>query len=373
LQTKGPADDILVTEQFRLVVSDLPRLYVTVIIVVAFVTVLIGPVVSPIILGIWATLTSAAAVARGIYWWKIGRSGRPFSTVEMRAKLAQIDKLGQGLLVFFASVGLFVLQTPDLLLRTVTMLAIWAAAVGTSFYLSVLPRTARNIMCCISGSMCAVFLWSGGRVLYVATPMFLAVSYSLIVQLRRNFDTFKAAVEAHAIIDALRHDALRLAMTDTLTGLPNRRALGERLAILAANAQPFALASIDLDGFKPVNDVFGHGVGDKALVMVAERLHELGDKVFVSRIGGDEFVLLIEDADLAERAMQHAVDALSAPYEINGLSISMGASCGLAYWREPGDEGELMERADAALYQAKAFTRRRGERDKRKGYVALAA
>jgi diguanylate cyclase (GGDEF)-like protein len=373
LHAKGPTDDILVAEQFRLVVSDLPRLYVTVMASVAFVSILVGPVVSPIIVGLWAAITCAVAIIRCVHWWKIGRNPRRFSMSEMRAKLAQVDRVGRALLIFFASVGCLVLQSPDVVLRTATMLAIWAAAVGTAFYLSVLPSTARNIMYSISGSMCAVFLWSGGRVLYVVTPMLLAVSYALIIQLQRNFETFKAAVEANATIDALRQDALRLAMTDALTGLPNRRAFDERLAMLAANAQPFALASIDLDGFKPINDVFGHGVGDKALVMVAERLRELGDKIFASRIGGDEFFLLVEDADLAEAAMQSAVDALSAPYEIKGLSICMGASCGLAYWREAGDERELMERADMALYQAKAISVRQGDRTRRKGQIALAA
>jgi len=348
------SEDLLIREQFRVIVPDLPRLYITLVVVVGFVVILLLPVASPAILGTWATILTSVALSRGVYWWRIGKQLDSYSVAQMSAMLAQIDRIGGSLLVFFTCASLFVLQTPDLLLRTVTMLAIWAAAVGTSFSLAVLPRCSRNMMSGVSVCMCLVFLWSGGRALYIATSLFMAVSIGLIIQLDHNFRSFKGVVEAKHTIDALRREAVGLAMTDALTRLPNRRAFDERLALLAMQARPFSLAAIDLDGFKPVNDVFGHGIGDKVLVEVADRLRRLGGRVFAARCGGDEFILLIEGANFAEPLMQQVIDALSAPYWIEGVSIRIGASCGLAHWRAPGDECDILKRADTALYLAKS-------------------
>lgn len=348
------AEDALVRKQFLAVVPDIPRLYATVIVVVVFVLLLLLPVAPPAIVGAWAAVLVSVAILRGMHWRKVAGRMDSYTVAEKRSQLTRINKTGPFLLAFFVSAGFLVLLTPDLLLRTVTMFAIWAAAVGTAFYLSVLPRCANQMVWGATTCLCMVLVWSGGPVLYVAAALFLAVSYAFGVQLKRNFDQFKAAVDANHTIDQLRREALKMAMTDPLTGLPNRRAFDERLAMLAANEQPFALAAIDLDGFKPVNDAFGHGVGDKVLVLVAQRLLDMSSTVFVARFGGDEFVLLIEGADFVEPILQRAMAAMSKPYEIDRVPIYMGASCGLAFWRKPGDEHDVMKRADAALYLAKA-------------------
>lgn len=174
-------------------------------------------------------------------------------------------------------------------------------------------------------------------------------------------------LQGHAmLVDLLQlqHQTRDLANTDPLTGLANRRALDERIAGLLAKgegAMPFKLALLDLDGFKPVNDRYGHAVGDRLLCGVAERLSEVvGDDGLVVRQGGDEFAVLIppgsrlHDAPLAERLLI----ALVRPHMIDGVAVSVGASAGVAQWPADGEDTEaLFAFADRALYQAKAEAR----------------
>lgn len=174
-------------------------------------------------------------------------------------------------------------------------------------------------------------------------------------------------LQGHAmLVDLLQlqHQTRDLANTDPLTGLANRRALDERIAGLLAKgegAMPFKLALLDLDGFKPVNDRYGHAVGDRLLCGVAERLCEVvGDDGLVVRQGGDEFAVLIppgsrlHDAPLAERLLI----ALVRPHMFDGVAVSVGASAGVAQWPTDGADAEaLFAFADRALYQAKAETR----------------
>ena len=156
---------------------------------------------------------------------------------------------------------------------------------------------------------------------------------------------------------------IRLAYVDSLTGLPNRRMLDERLTQSLAQAsrheRALALLFIDLDHFKQVNDRFGHLYGDELLKEVARRLEScvrVGDTV--SRNGGDEFVILLPEVASEKDAVTVAIkiiDALQPPYLISGQSLQAGASIGIVL-RTPGDAcdaGELLNRADQALYAVK--------------------
>lgn len=157
----------------------------------------------------------------------------------------------------------------------------------------------------------------------------------------------------------------RLAETDPLTGLANRRVLTDRIEALMApgtdNAPPFALVLLDLDGFKPVNDRLGHAAGDELLIAVGARLTEAaGPEAIVARIGGDEFAVLVPGADNAATQMltTKLLSPLVTPIMIDGEPVRIGASCGTACWPVDGtSREELMRQADLALYSGKSEAR----------------
>jgi diguanylate cyclase (GGDEF)-like protein/PAS domain S-box-containing protein len=154
----------------------------------------------------------------------------------------------------------------------------------------------------------------------------------------------------------------RQSQVDELTGLANRRKLGERLGAMLsafkASQRSCALMMIDLDRFKQVNDTLGHPAGDELLKQVAQRLTTLlKDRGEVGRLGGDEFQVLLADMDdrgtLGELA-NRIVQSLSQPYQINGRRAIIGTSVGIAIAPYDGiDADELTRAADMALYSAK--------------------
>jgi diguanylate cyclase (GGDEF)-like protein/PAS domain S-box-containing protein len=160
----------------------------------------------------------------------------------------------------------------------------------------------------------------------------------------------------------------RLAFYDVLTGLPNRRLLMERLEAMVTRARAGrglgAVLYVDLDNFKTVNDARGHATGDALLVSAAARLSRaVRQRDIVARIGGDEFVVLLDglDADgaAATRAAQAVADkvriALAEPFEIDGQSYHASASIGVALpLHDEGDAQDLLREADTAMYRAKA-------------------
>ena len=153
-----------------------------------------------------------------------------------------------------------------------------------------------------------------------------------------------------------------LATTDALTGLANRRRLGELLAQAIARLrvarQPLALLLLDLDRFKQINDSLGDEVGDRILIATAERLRDAmrtGDPV--ARTGGDQFALLLPGAGArgAETVAQRVLDAVSAPHAVGGLQFTLTCSIGIAIHPSDGDDAdELMRHAETAMKRAKS-------------------
>jgi diguanylate cyclase (GGDEF)-like protein len=162
--------------------------------------------------------------------------------------------------------------------------------------------------------------------------------------------------------EAAEARAQSLARHDPLTGLANRRhfleELDRRLALIGNEACAFALLFVDLDRFKPINDVHGHAIGDQLLQVIATRLSScLRDDSFAARLGGDEFAVLVEDARDREgvaSAARRVLHELSAPILVNGLKLTVGASIGIALCPEDGrGAADLLQRGDAAMLRAK--------------------
>jgi len=197
----------------------------------------------------------------------------------------------------------------------------------------------------------ADLLWLGLTALIAALGMGWAIRLTLL-----------RAVRARIVSDHHRDEARTLANFDALTGLPNRRSFFQSLNTLLASGQPFDLALVDLDGFKPVNDVYGHAAGDAVLVEVGRRLSELcRDRGTVARLGGDEFALIVRgltrEGDIAAFS-QNIRSSLMSPFALPSAQASLSGSIGFVRHGEAGraapGASALLERADYALYQAKA-------------------
>ncbi len=225
---------------------------------------------------------------------------------------------------------------------------------------------------------------------YIGSPIFhpdgsaLGIIVVLDTKPLKQIDQFKSILEifaARAGAEVQRMDAEqqihRMAYEDYLTHLPNRARLYQELHELkmrsaGKNTEPHsALFMIDLDHFKTINDALGHDIGDEIIRKTGERLRQkLPEGIFLSRIGGDEFVLLLHDAHKgvdapeAELLAEKVLFLLSQPFQIGDRIINIGASIGAVLFpqinlAEDFSELDLMRYADIALYQAKNAGRER--------------
>ncbi len=171
---------------------------------------------------------------------------------------------------------------------------------------------------------------------------------------------------ANAELTQANRELQRYAFTDALTGLPNRVLFEDRLqhalARMARVNQPLvkervAILFVDLDGFKPINDSFGHAAGDEILRAAARRLGEVaGDGDTVARIGGDEFLLLLEgvsDAAEAAQVANRALRRLAEPFSLQDKPLQIACSIGIVVYPGQGEPDKLVANADAAMYIAK--------------------
>jgi diguanylate cyclase (GGDEF)-like protein len=158
----------------------------------------------------------------------------------------------------------------------------------------------------------------------------------------------------------------RLALLDPLTGMPNRRLLSERLEravdLAAVEDNHVGLLLLDIDRFKEINDSLGHDRGDQLLITVSERLQEVVRETdTVARLGGDEFAVLlptVRGVDDASTLAERVLGVFAEPYDIDGLTLHVEASLGLALLPDHADDvTALMKRADVAMYAAKAARR----------------
>ena len=215
-----------------------------------------------------------------------------------------------------------------------------------------------------------IYFGSTGNTVFIAIAInFVIVAVAIVFMLLVNYRDFedrinyqKALLAKQAELQLLSDINFRNSNVDILTGLPNRRQffseLENRIQSAASGGGRLGVGIVDLDGFKPINDVYGHPTGDRLLAEVGQRLRQqLGPSVFLARIGGDEFALITEgdagDRDIMEVG-ERIAELLSVPFEVKGTAARIGGSIGFAQFPSAARDAQaLFERADYALYFAK--------------------
>jgi diguanylate cyclase (GGDEF)-like protein len=250
------------------------------------------------------------------------------------------------------------------------LVAVWVVAAVCAICLNRIASEANVIIVAATMPLLAAFLARGAELTLCLAVLITIAAGFVIRMLEEHFRMFAEIVRSRLMIaeqqrasEEARQAAMTIALTDDLTGLPNRRCfqslLADKIRTATETGERFALGLIDLDGFKPINDVHGHPVGDHILRQVADRLAKAMDgRGSAARIGGDEFAVLCNDVGARDAAVAlgKEIQAIFAtPFEAPPLGIRLTCACGFALFPSTAAEpDELVRLADAALYRAKA-------------------
>ncbi|NKX67775.1 EAL domain-containing protein [Labrenzia sp. 5N] len=245
--------------------------------------------------------------------------------------------------------------------------------IGCIFCLMHLPQAALMVMVIVTIPYLVHYLGQNQDV-YIAIGLNIFLVCLVVLQVLLNgYRGFCKLIESQSDLAAKQKETERLnaensklAQTDALTDLPNRRYFFNRLEALISEVEgtdrQFAVGVVDLDRFKPINDTYGHQLGDQLLMEVGSRLKSLGlPNVEICRLGGDEFgFLYLGDIYEAASTGQSICELISRPYRIGELQVSVGASCGIAFYPDAGTSAHvLFDRSDYALYNSKTSLRGR--------------
>ena len=254
---------------------------------------------------------------------------------------------------------------------SLALLAVWVVAAVCAMCLNRIANEANVIVVAATLPLIVAFLARGAELTLGLAALIAIAACFVIRMLDEHFRMFAEIVRSRFVIaekqrvaEEAQKAAMTIALTDDLTGLPNRRCfqslLADRMKSGTEPAKPFALGLIDLDGFKPINDAHGHPVGDEILRQVADRLAKAMDgRGSAVRMGGDEFAILCDGIGTRANAIAlgEQIKAIFAtPFAVQSLSIPLSSACGLALFPSSAVEpSELVRLADATLYRAKAM------------------
>jgi diguanylate cyclase (GGDEF)-like protein len=325
---------------------------------------LLGGIVLP------AALVAVSAF-RLLTWFK-ARSRVELETLEVvRRRLRAASVLGPTLSFVFVVTTAISTWRDGVAEFALALAAVWVVAAVCAICLNVVAREASMIVVAATAPLVAAFLARGAQLTFLLAALIAIAAAFVIRVLGENFGMFAEIVRSRFVIaeqrraaEEARRAAMTIALTDDLTGLPNRRCfqslLADRIGRARESGEPFALGLIDLDGFKPVNDAHGHPVGDAILKQAADRLARAMDgRGSAARIGGDEFAILCDGIGARDEAIALGQDIQSlfaAPFAAGRLGIRLTCACGFAFFPSSAAEpGDLVHAADAALYRAKAL------------------
>ena len=360
----GPGvDRALVEERYRSLRRQVPIIYL-----MGFVNLSAMELAATHRLSIGLNLPTFIAVCAlfRMFQWYGSRNGREADPPRMIRMMRQTVWSAAAVCVGVCLRCLYLLAIGDEASRMAVLLFGGLTAIGVSYGLTALPAAGRvPLLLIIVPISIAALLFRD--------PLFAGAAFALVVVaaltmrlLNAHSRHFSAVVRsrwtiAHEqeLVGRAHQEAVRAATTDFLTGLPNRRAFFAALeAATTDSSHPFAVALLDLDRFKSVNDTFGHNAGDLLLKEVATRLvSAVGPSGLVARFGGDEFGILLSELGRAFDAHgigNQILAGVNGPALLEGREFTIAASLGIAAASKPMQSpSRLMVDADLALYEAK--------------------
>jgi len=304
-------------------------------------------------------LLTGCCLLRVIFWLRT-RNSDPSPDLA-HAALLRTNRLAGAIAMAFTLWSFALIPYGDAYTRSHVAFYMAITVISCIFCLMYVRSAAFIVTLIVNGAFIAFFAST-------AQPTFVAIAINVLLVctgmmsiLLTNYRNFESMVVSKQQSEALSCENFRLANLDSLTGLGNRRAFFAELETELAKAQAdgvrLALGVMDLDGFKPVNDLYGHSVGDRLLAEVAARLSTTLTASTAFRLGGDEFAII---APLPPENTQMVINAnaiaakLREPYRLPEGTVHISASMGIAVFPELALNCEqLFERADYALYHAK--------------------
>lgn len=361
-------DPDLLRAQFDAFVSQLPLLYFTLACNAAAVAVAFAPFGNWRLTGLFPAVLCGFALVRALWWWR--RRKQSFTDEQIRYYISNTSRLAVFMAFGFMLWGLQLYPLGDAYARGHLTFFLALTTIGCVCCLMPLPSAALAVATVALLPFVGFFLITDAGHMRLEAVVFGLVGTAMVVLVYRQHRSFVALIESRRDLhlrqletQKLSDENRRIAFTDALSGLPNRRALLARIDELHADGadapDQLAMVFIDLDGFKGVNDQYGHEFGDVLIGKVGQRLAAACPEAsMLVRMGGDEFAVLVEGARAHGRAEQLAGEimaALALPVEIDGLQCHIGASIGIAVDADGMTTSyELLRRADAAMYRVKA-------------------
>lgn len=350
------ADDFTLLRVRRLQ-AQVPLLYFTMLVIIAAAAMASSGYVPWAISHVFTGLAGTICATRMFVW--MGRQKDRFRVEAASKMLFQVSVFSTGVAVISAGWCLLAWTYAPLGMAIYFPVFLALGTMATTYSLATMRSAALAVLAIGLLPISLLLLMRGDRADMALATSLLVTGLFLARMLLQHHDHLVTLLD-------LQLRMKTLAETDPLTGLSNRRALMDDLReeirraakTHSADSVGPAVAMIDLDGFKPVNDCHGHAAGDAVLQQVALRFDTAcrdGAKIY--RLGGDEFALLIPaGSDLRAEAITDGVMAsLARPFKVDGAAIPIGASLGMAIWPGDGHDAEgLIALADSRLYLAKA-------------------
>ncbi|AXL50431.1 histidine kinase [Paraburkholderia caffeinilytica] len=359
--------------QFEAFARQLPLLYL-ILVVNSFAVAFTHVGTAPAWLAIYAPAAMCSACILRLFVW-LGRRKylASMSDAQVAARLKNTVLLIALLGIIFTGWGLLLFPYGDPYARAHVAFYMSITVIGCIFCLMHMRTAALLLTAIVIVPFTVFFSLTHNLVLIAIAINVVLVSIAMIIILLTYYRDFARLVESQRALEAkqseLQHlsdENLRLANLDSLTGLPNRRRFLADLDALFRSTKDgqagFAVGVIDLDGFKQVNDVYGHGAGDRVLEEVGRRLLQFSAPTLsLARLGGDEFGLLVRDVTDRQQLLDLGASicsALQVPYAWQGTTARLSGSLGFAMSPSTGrSPAQLFEHADYALYFAKEHRR----------------